>query len=136
MKPNCCDVSVLVLVTLLVILAPAAISGCIERPTSHPVTAQQYLIGKSESEVQACAGPPRAVSSQDGVKVLTYSKSSGPLEGSFPGTKGSRPEGGRHACTAIVTVENDRVTEVQYRKRPESSDSHEHCEEILQRCRP
>jgi len=136
MKPNCCDVSVLVLVTLLVILAPAAISGCIERPTSHPVTAQQYLIGKSESEVLACAGPPRAVSSQDGVKVLKFSKSSGPLGGSFPGTKGSRPEGVRHACTAIVTLENDRVTQVQYQMTPESTATHEHGEEILQRCGP
>jgi hypothetical protein len=124
------------LIVMLAILSPAAPSGCVETPSSRHVTTKQALLGKSEAEVQACAGPPRAVSSQDGVKVLTYSKSSGPLEGSFPGTKGSRPEGGRHACTAIVTVENDRVTQVQYQMTLESTATHEHCEEILQRCRP
>jgi len=58
------------------------------------------------------------------------------LEPSFPGTKGSRPKGARHACTAIVTLENDQVTQVQYRMTPESAATHEHCEEIFQRCGP
>jgi len=136
MKPNCCDVSVLVLVTLLVILAPAAISGCIETPFSRLVTAKDMLLGKTESEVVACAGAPRTASSKDRVKVLTYQKSSGPLEGSFPGAKGSRPEGARHGCTATLTLQDDRVFQVQYRTTPDSSDLHEHCEEIFRRCVP
>jgi hypothetical protein len=111
-------------------------AGCQHIAQPRPISAQQGLIGKSESAVIACAGSPQTASSQDRVKVLTYSKSSGPLEGSFPGTKGSRPEGMRHACTAIVTLENDRVTEVRYQMTPESSATHGHCEEIFQRCEP
>lgn len=126
----------LTLTGMVVILTPLVINSCAETPTSRPVTAQQHLIGKSESEVVACAGAPRTVSSQDGLRVLSYYKEGGLLEGSFPGTKGSRPEGARHACTAIVTLQNDRVTQVQYRTTPESAATHEHCEEIFQRCGP
>jgi len=124
------------LIMMLVCLAPTAISACVETPASHPVSAQQYLIGHSESEVLACAGPSRTASSHDGVRILTYHRESGLLEGSFPGSKGSRPEGARHGCTAIVTLQDDRVTEIRLRMTPASADSHAHCEEIFQRCGP
>lgn len=136
MRLNCRDAPAFVLVTLLGSLAPAALSGCIETPSSRHVAAEQALLGKSESEVLACAGAPRTVSSQDGLRVLNYYKEGGLLEGSFPGTKGSRPEGARHGCTAIVTLENDRVTQVQYHMTPESTATHEDCEEIFERCGP
>jgi len=58
MKLNCRDVRALVLFTLFVILSPAVLSGCIETPSSRHVTAKQTLLGKSESEVLACAGKP------------------------------------------------------------------------------
>lgn len=125
-----------ILIMMLVILATVAISGCVETASSRHVSAKQALLGKSESEVLACAGAPRTVSSQDGLRVLRYSKEGGLLEQSFPGSKSGRPEGVRHACTAIVTVENDRVTQVQYQIRPESTATHEHCEEIFQCCEP
>ncbi|SPP66306.1 conserved exported hypothetical protein [Nitrospira lenta] len=136
MRRNCRDAPALVLLTLLLALTPAAISSCIETPSSRLVTAKDTLLGKSESEVVACAGAPRTASSQDRVKVLTYQKSSGPLEGSFPGIKGSRPEGARHGCTATLTLQDDRVIQVQYRTTPDSSDLHEHCEEIFRCCVP
>lgn len=121
---------------IVVTLVSLTISSCVETPTSAPVTAQQRLIGKSESEILACAGSPQTVLSRNGMTVLTYSKEGGLLERSFPGSKGSRPEGVRHRCTAIVTLQNDRVTQVQYRMTPESTATHEHCEEIFQRCGP
>ncbi len=124
------------LIMMLAILSPIAISGCAGTPSSRHVTAKQALLGKTESEVLSCAGAPRTVSSQDGLRVLHYYKEGGLLEESFPGTKGSRPEGVRHACAAIVTLENDRVTRVQYQVTPESTATHEHCEEIFQRCGP
>ncbi|MDP3092051.1 MAG: hypothetical protein Q8N04_15360 [Nitrospira sp.] len=124
-----------VLAVLVVTLVPLAYLGCVET-TPQPFYVTQTLIGKSEAEVVVCAGPPRTVASHDNVRILTYSKESGSLEGSFPGTKGSRPEGAKHSCTAILTLQDHRVIEVQYRAMPESSESHEHCEDIFQHCMP
>ena len=136
MRGNCRDVPALVMVTLLMALASTAISGCIKTPSSRLATAKQALLGKSESAILACAGAPRMVSSQHGLRVLSYYKGGGVLEQSFPGSKSGRPEGVRHACLAIVTMENDGVTEVQYQIMPESTAGHEHCEELFQYCRP
>ncbi|MBY0249585.1 MAG: hypothetical protein K2Q17_18185 [Nitrospiraceae bacterium] len=136
MRRTCRDDRWWLLIVMLAILSPAALSGCVETPSSRHVTAKDTLLGKSESEVVACTGAPRTASSQDRVKVLTYQKSSGPLEGSFPGAKGSRPEGARHGCTATLTLQDDRVFQVQYRTTPDSSDLHEHCEEIFRHCVP
>jgi hypothetical protein len=136
MRFNCRNDLRWFLIRMLVILAPVTISGCVETLSSRHITAKQALLGKSESEVLACAEAPRTVSSQDRLRVLSYYKEGGLLEGSFPGTKGSRPEGVRHGCTAIVTLENGRVTQVQYEMTPESTATHEHCEEIFQRCGP
>jgi hypothetical protein len=124
-----------VLTAALVILMPFVSTGCVETKP-QPSDAKQTLIGKSEVEVMACAGQPRAVSSRDTVRILTYDKEGGLLEESFPGTKGSRPEGVRHRCTAIITLEHDRVTYVEYRMTPESSATHGHCEEIFRHCGP
>ncbi|MBA5867546.1 MAG: hypothetical protein GDA67_12720 [Nitrospira sp. CR1.3] len=136
MKRTCRDDRWWLLIVMLAILSPAAISGCVETPSSRHVTAKQTLLGKSEAEVLTCAGAPRTVLSQDGLRVLSYSKEGGLLERSFPGSKSGRPEGVRHACTAIVTVENDRITQVQYHMTPESTATHEDCEEIFERCEP
>jgi|JRYJ01.1.fsa_nt_gb hypothetical protein len=136
MRLNCRDDFRWFPIMMLVALAPAAISGCAGTPSSRHATAKQVLLGKTESDVLACAGSPQKVSSKDGLRVLSYYKEGGLLEESFPGTKGSRPEGVRHACTAIVTVEQDRVIQVEYRTTPESTAMHEHCEEIFQRCEP
>ena len=136
MMRTCRDDRCWLLIVMLAILSPATLSGCVETPSSRHVTAKQALLGKSEAEVLACAGAPQAVSSQDGLRVLSYHKEGGLFEQSFPGSKSSRPEGVRHACTAIVKVENDRVTQVQYQMMPESTAMHEHCEEIFQRCGP
>jgi len=122
-----------VLTAALVALIPFTSIGCVET-TPQSSDSRQTLIGKSEAEVIACAGQPQTVSSRDAVKLLTYDNESGLLEGSFPGTKGSRPEGARHRCTAVITLENDRVTHVNYRMTPESSDIHEHCPEIFAGC--
>jgi|CXWL01.1.fsa_nt_gi hypothetical protein len=121
---------------MLAIYALAAVSGCVDAPSSQRVTAKQDLLGKSESALVACAGPPRTVSSQHGVRVLMYEKEGDLLERSFTGSKSSHPAGVVHTCRAIVTVENDLVTEVQYQVVPESTASHQHCEEIFQRCEP
>ncbi len=60
------------LIMMLVSLAPVAISGCVETLSSRHVTAKQALLGKSESEVLACAGAPQSVSTREGARILTY----------------------------------------------------------------
>ncbi|HXF04744.1 MAG TPA: hypothetical protein VNM72_04935 [Blastocatellia bacterium] len=136
MKPNSAALPRLVLAGMLGIVPLLGFTGCMEMITPQPFSAEQRVIGKSEQQLVACAGPPRTASSHDGVRILTYHRESGLLEGSSPGSKSSRPEGARHGCTAIVTLQNDRVTEVQYHMTPESTATHEHCEEIFQRCGP
>lgn len=54
---------------ILVTYASIAVSGCIETLSFRHVTAKQALLGESESEVLACAGPPRTVSSLDGLRA-------------------------------------------------------------------
>lgn len=93
MRRNCQDVPWWLLLMMLWMFAPVVISGCVEILAAHPASARQYLIGQSESEVLACAGPPRTASPHDGKRILTYHRESGLLEGSFPGSKGSRPKG-------------------------------------------
>jgi len=112
-----------------------ACTGCIETKLQPP-TAKQSLIGKSEAELAACAGQPKTVAPHGEANVFTYYREGGLLEESFPGSKSSRPEGLRHACMAIVTLEHNRVTQVKFLMTPASSASHEHCEEIFQRCGP
>jgi hypothetical protein len=54
---------------ILVTYASIAVSGCIETLSFRHVTVKQALLGESESEVLACAGPPRTVSSLDGLRA-------------------------------------------------------------------
>ena len=136
MRLNCHDAPWWRLLMMLGMFAPVVISGCVEIPAAHPASARQYLIGQSESAVLACAGPPRTASSHDRVRVLSYYREGGVIEGSFPGSKSSRPEGTRHGCTATVTLQDDHVIQVKYRTTPDSSDLHEHCENIFQHCVP
>lgn len=98
MRGNCRDVPALVMVTLLMALVSTAISGCIKTPSSRLATAKQALLGKPESAILACAGAPRMVSSQHGLRALSYYKGVGVLEQSFPGSKSGR----RKACGTPV----------------------------------
>lgn len=74
MRFNCRNDLRWFLIRMLVILAPVTISGCVETLSSRHITAKQALLGKSESEVLACAEAPRTVSSQDRLRVLSYYK--------------------------------------------------------------
>jgi hypothetical protein len=124
------------IIGLLLTLDLIVFAGCQHIAQPRPISAQQALIGKSESAVLACADAPQSASTRERARILTYYREAGSLETSFPGTKGSRPEGIRHGCTAILTLEEGRVTDVWYQMTPESADTHEHCEEIFQRSGP
>ncbi len=83
--------------SMLVTVALFTSFSCAGRMEAQPFSAEQRVIGKSEQQLLICAGPPRTATSHDGVRVLTNQRESGLLEGSFPGSKSSRPEEVRHA---------------------------------------
>lgn len=80
-----------VLIGMLVTVNWLTITGCMETITPQLFRAEQSVIGKSEAELLACAGTPRASSSHDGKRVLSYYREGGVIEKSFPGSKGSSP---------------------------------------------
>lgn len=92
------------------------------------------LIGKSEQELLACAGEPKKKSVSDGDAIWTYHGAAPLFEQSFPGSKASVPCP-RHACDAVVTLKDGRVTDVRYHPRPPSLGGCEHCEELFRACR-
>lgn len=106
--------------------------------TAHPdgsFPAQKALIGKTESEVLACAGEPRARSVTGEETRVTYRRTAPMFEESFASSKSSL-SCPRHACEAVVVLKGDRVTEVQYYPTPQSLGGCEHCEEIFRQCAP
>jgi hypothetical protein len=111
------------------------VSAC---ATAHPdgsFPAQKALIGKSESEMLACAGEPKKRSASDEETRLIYHRKAPVFEESFATSKTSMPCP-RHACEAVVVLKGDRVSEVQYHPTPRSLGGCEHCEEIFRACMP
>jgi hypothetical protein len=118
--------------TALAVCLPAACAT--DRPDgSFP--AQKALIGKTETEVLACAGEPKARSPGGEATILTYQRKAPVFEESFAISKTSVPCP-RHACEAAVVLKDGRVAEVRYRPTPHAIGGCEHCEEIFQKCLP
>jgi hypothetical protein len=111
------------------------LAGCITSVPEGGFPAQKALIGKSESEMLACAGEPKKRSSSGEETRLTYHRKAPVFEESFAISKTSVPCP-RHACEAVVILRGDRVAEVQYHPTPQSLGGCEHCEEIFQKCLP
>lgn len=116
----------------VLLLLPAA---CATAQPDGSFPAQKVLVGKTWSEVLACAGEPKKKSVSDGDAIWTYHGAAPLFEQSFPGSKASVPCP-RHACDAVVTLKDGRVTDVRYHPRPPSLGGCEHCEEIFRKCLP
>lgn len=101
--------------------------------TSESGQVRQALIGKTEQNIVACAGPPlHAVTAEEAV-VLTYYQEASVLEESFPVSKSSLPKI-HHGCRARVTLKGDRVVAVDYQSVPAEFHDEEHCDELFQTC--
>ena len=111
------------------------LAGCVTPGANGGFPAQKALIGKTESEVIACAGGPSKQSVTGDETRLTYRRSAPVFEESFASSKTSVPCP-HHACEAVVVLKGDRVNEVQYNPVPYSIGGCEHCEEIFQQCLP
>lgn len=108
-------------------------SACASPAPIGVLPARDSLRGKTGQAVVACAGAPLERVQERDLTVLIYHKDAGPLEESFPASKGSVPVP-RHACRARVTLQQDRVVGVEYQGTPPSVDAFDHCEEIFARC--
>jgi hypothetical protein len=118
------------------LMAMGLVAGCVTplgQDGSFP--AQKALVGKTESEVLACAGEPKQKSASGEDTRLIYHRKAPVLEESFAISKTSVPCP-RHACEAVVVLKSGRVSEVQYHPTPRTLGGCEHCEEIFQGCLP
>jgi len=111
------------------------VSACATAQPDGSFPAQKALLGKTESEVLACAGETKHKSASGDETKLTYHRRSPVFEESFAASKTS-VSCPRHACEAVVVLKGGRVTEVQYHPTPSSIGGCEHCEEIFRKCMP
>lgn len=116
-------------------VAMGPLAGCVTPSIDAGFPAQEALVGKTESEVIACAGKPKTKSANGEETRLTYHRSAPVFEESFVISKASVPCP-RHACEAVVVLKGDRESEVGYNPVPHSLGGCEHCEEIFQKCLP
>ncbi|OQW36080.1 MAG: hypothetical protein A4E19_15485 [Nitrospira sp. SG-bin1] len=96
---------------------------------------QQHMLGKSKSQILACAGPPEKESLEGKKTWLRYYREAPILEESRPVSKGSFATI-RHGCWATVGLIDDRVVDVHYRFVPPTFDASNDCEEIFEACLP
>lgn len=110
-----------------------AVGGCATLETDQPFPARAALIGKTEQEVETCAGQPLAKTAGQEGDVLIYYREAPPLERSFVGSKASVPIV-PHGCRARLKLKDQRVSEVEYVPVPESIGGMEHCEQMFEPC--
>jgi hypothetical protein len=94
---------------------------------------QQSLQGQSKARVLACAGTPLREWRSGDFTLLRYYREAPLLEESAVSSKSSRPTV-HHGCWVTVTLQQDRVGQVQYRFVPSSVDASNECEEIFSGC--
>lgn len=115
--------------TLLLLL------GCQSAPQTVFSSAKEGMIGHTKQALLACAEAPLSDSVHGQQEVLLYHKDAPAFDQSFFGSKASVGSV-RHGCTAVLTLKDDRVVEVEYRPEPPSVAGEDHCEEIFYRCVP
>ncbi|NOS79846.1 MAG: hypothetical protein HOP35_18095 [Nitrospira sp.] len=115
------------------LLGLMSLAGCATAATVGEYPNQQKVIGKSKSEVLACAGKPVNEQTRNDVVLLQYYREAPVLEESQPVGKSSISTI-RHGCWATVVLTDDRVTDVRYRFAPPSMDASNDCEAIFDSC--
>ena len=120
----------------LLALAGLLLTACVGGPADRPdaVKLAEVLKGKTRQDLLACAGAPRRASTSDGLTAMVYEEEAELVERSVPGAKSSGPRDVPHRCRAIVILQDDRVTDVQFESVPEWIGAENHCEEIFARC--
>ena len=113
-------------------LACSFLSACAADPLEKSPSFGENLRAKNKQDILACAGPPNSeTSGRDGL-VLVYTRLAWSLEPATP-TSGDAM-GERPRCLATITLQDDRVTRVEYRSIPESAQTLDHCDRIFFNC--
>lgn len=117
------------------IFALLVVAGCVagQPRDSAPNEIQQMMKGKTRQELLACAGAPLLEEVQNGRTQLVYYREASLLEESFPGSKSSMARV-HHGCRAIVVLENERISGIQYESVPDYFHDEEHCDELFESC--
>jgi hypothetical protein len=121
------------LLPTLSLIGLCLLAGCATPAAVGEYPNQQKVIGKSKTDLLACAGKPIKEQTRNDVILLQYYKEAPLLEESQPVGKGSMSTV-RHGCWATVIVSEDRVAEVRYRFVPPAFDASDECEEIFEAC--
>jgi len=121
------------LLPTLSLIGLCLLAGCAAPAAVGEYPNQQKVIGKSKTDLLACAGKPIKEQTRNDVILLQYYKEAPLLEESQPVGKGSMSTV-RHGCWATVVISDNRVEEVRYRFVPPAFDASDECEEIFEAC--
>jgi hypothetical protein len=117
----------------LVLLALTACTTSVTGNGSEPLQSERALIGITKQALLACAGPPGLERTRGDEALFVYYREASQFEESFGGSKSSVALV-HHGCRATITLQQDRVTAVQYESEPSSYRDEGHCDEIFQAC--
>ena len=120
----------------LLALTGLLFAACAGSPADRAdaVKMADVLKGKTKQELLACAGAPRRESTSEGLAVMVYQEEAELVERSVPSAKSSGLRDRPHRCRATVTLQDDRVTDVQYESVPKWLGAENHCDEIFAHC--
>ena len=91
------------------------------------------VMGKSKTDILACAGHPYQEAMRGDAIILGYYKEEALLDRSNVVSKGSFPEP-RHSCWANLLLENDHVTGVEFWPVPDTVTNTYNCQSIFEAC--
>lgn len=125
--PDCLSAS-------LAVLGMLALVACVTPSAREPAfPIQQHLIGKTRSQILACAGPPKREMTGERGMNFTYYREARLLERRPVQSRGSLALS-HPICRADLYLEDDRSTEAHFTTLPPSSGSYDLCEAIFERC--
>ncbi len=118
-------------VTLLLILA--LLAACTTTPGAPDDQVRTSLLGKSHSEILACAGTPVQENQTEQGRVLRYYREAPMFDESGVFLKGSRP-GVHRGCWVSLLFDQDHVVGAEFRSAPESLGDVRLCDGIFESC--
>ena len=109
------------------------VAACAANPGAPNDDIKKSLLGKSQTEILACAGLPAQENQTEQGLVLRYYKEAPMFDESGVFLKGSQP-GVHRGCWVSLLFEKDHVVGAEYRSAPESLGDVQLCHRIVESC--